>query len=347
MLAPLYIPVSWSMNSYAILGVPQNASPADIKRAYRRLAMHWHPDRNTSPEATERFKQIRGAYDRLLAGDRAEVPEAHHSPENNVAPEPEQSVAKAADIRLNLEISLVEAAAGCRKTIAYTRGNACDTCEGTGESGIARTRFCTHCHGSGRVHNAMRELKPCRACAGRGFFSERICPDCAGCGRDASSVSLEITVPAGMLPGDELRLSGQGEPESEGVQAGDLYLTIIISSHALFTLQGRDLHFVMPVSALLMMAGGKLELPSLGDFLSHTLKAGIPAACEVRLAGKGYPGRGKISSGDLVAQLQPVFPVNLDARQRKLLLQVNTLLMDDTAEFFPEIATWCDENGLD
>lgn len=335
------------MNSHAILGVPQNASPAEIKRAYRRLAMHWHPDRNTNPEATERFKQIRGAYDQLLAVDLPETVETDSPAENGSAPEAEESVAKAADIRLNLEISLQEAAAGCRKTIAYTRGHACSTCDGTGEAGMARTRFCDNCHGSGRVHDAKRLLKPCRACGGRGFFTERICPACAGSGRDAASVNLEIKVPAGMLPGDELRLSGQGEPASEDLQAGDLYLTIVISSHSLFQLRGRDLCFSMPVSALLMLAGGEVELPSLAGPLSHALEAGRPESCELRLAGKGYPGRGRNAAGDLVVCLQPVFPQKLNARQRKLLLQANASLMDEAAECFPEIADWREANGVD
>lgn len=337
------------MNSYAILGVPKNASPAEIKRAYRRLAMRWHPDRNTSPEATERFKQIRAAYDHLLAVDSPEPGETEPQQETAAAsePEPEESIAKAPDIRLNLEITLKEAATGCRKAVAYTRGNACSICDGSGESGIARTRFCDNCHGSGRVHDARRVLKPCRACDGRGFFTERICPGCAGSGRDAASVSLEITVPPGMLPGDELRLTGQGEPASDDLLAGDLYLNIIISSHPLFELHERDLSYNMPVSALLMLAGGELELPSLAGMLSHTLKAGQPKDKSLRLAGQGYPGRGKVGPGDLLVKLQPVFPVKLNARQRKLLLQANASLMEDVADGFPEIAAWLEANGLD
>ena len=150
-----------------------------------------------------------------------------------------------------------------------------------------------------------------------------------------------------MLPGDELRVSGQGEPESAGLQAGDLYLTIIIRSHPLFTLRDRDLHFCMPVSALLMLAGGEVELPSLSGLLTHPLKAGQPESRELRLAGKGYPGRGKNAPGDLIVQLQPVFPKKLNPRQRKLLLQANASLMEDAAECFPEIADWLEANGLD
>ena len=326
------------MNSYVILGVPRDASLADIKRAYRRLAMRWHPDRNTDPGATERFKQIRAAYDLLLtadAPDEADAPE-----ENDAAADAPESVARAADIRLNLVVGLYEAAAGCRKTVAYTRGKACPTCEGSGEAGMARTRFCPACHGSGRVHGPKRALVPCPDCGGRGFFSERICPDCAGSGRETASVSLEITVPRGMLPGDELRLAGQGEAASEGLQAGDLYLTIVLASHPLFQLQGRDLHCRMPVSALLMLAGGEIELPTLSGAVHQLLEAGLPEVRELRVAGKGYPGRGKIPAGDLVVRLEPVFPSKVNAKQRKLLLQAHAALMDNVPESFPEIAAW-------
>ena len=329
------------MNSdhHSILGVAPGASPAEVKRAYRRLAMRWHPDRNTDPAATEHFKRIRAAYEQLVAVDapaEAKTAEAEPEPE----PETEEAVAKAADIRLNLEISLEEAAAGCRRTIDYTRGKACPTCDGSGEAGMTRTRFCEACHGSGRVHDARRVLVSCAACVGRGFFSERICPDCGGSGRETASVSLEIRVPPGMLPGDELRLAGQGEAASDELVAGDLFLTIIIRSHPLFQLRGRDLHFSMPVSALDLLAGGEIELPVLAGSLRSTLAPGDPAARDVRLAGKGFPGRGKHPAGDLVVHLQPVFPGKLNARQRKLLLQANAALLDEAAGSLPEIAAW-------
>lgn len=328
------------MNSYAILGVPRDASLADIKRAYRRLAMRWHPDRNADPGATERFKQIRAAYDLLLTEEAPDDADVDAPPENDVAPEAQENVARAADIRLNLTVSLEEAAAGCWKTVAYTRGKACPTCEGSGESGMTRTRFCRACYGSGRVNGAKGSLVSCAECGGRGLFSERICPDCEGSGRETASVNLEITVPRGMLPGDELRLAGQGEAASEELQAGDLYLTIVIASHPVFQLQGRDLHYTMPVSALLMLAGGEVRFPSLNGVVPKLLDAGLPESREIRISGKGYPGRGKIPAGDLVVRLEPVFPSKVNTRQRKLMVQANAALMENLAESFPEIAAW-------
>lgn len=330
------------MSLHTILGVPKSATPDQIKRAYRRLAMRWHPDRNDDPGATERFKEIRAAYDQLTAQEIEEEVISGAAPDTEAEP----AVPKAADIRLNLEISLEEAAAGCRKAIKYSRGKPCPTCQGSGEAAISRTSFCGDCHGSGRVRDAQRTLVPCDACGGRGFFTERACRDCAGSGREMTEVSLECSVPPGMLSGDELRLSGQGEPALDGLQAGDLYLTIIIRSHPLYQLRGRDLCYVMPVSALALIAGGEIELPSLQGELRHSLEAGGAVATELRLSGLGYPGRGSVPAGDLLVSLQPVFPSRLDAKQRKLLQQAHAALMAKAAESLPEVAAWRKENGL-
>lgn len=340
------------IDPYDILGVARDSGPAEWKRAYRRLAMRWHPDRNDHPEATERFKVINAAYELIATVDAAKEPKTE-TPDNAAAEheapeaEAEDSVARAADIRLNLEVSLEEAAAGCRKTICVTRGKACPTCEGSGEAGMVRTRFCDACHGSGRVHDAHRRLVKCDACDGRGLFKERICPDCGGSGRELAEVSLKITVPPGMLPGDELRLAGQGEPGDEVLAAGHLYLTLVIRSHPLFQLHGRDLHCRMPASALAMIAGAEIDLPSLGGTLAHTLEAGPAEPRPLRLAGRGYPGRGRNPAGDLVVELEPVFPQKLNARQRKLLLQANAAMMGDLAEALPEIAAWRASHGFD
>lgn len=323
---------------HVVLGVAPDAGHAELKRAYRRLAMRWHPDRNSSPEAAERFKEIGAAYEALVAVDAGDGADSGGAEES--APP------RAADIRLNLELSLEEAAAGCRRKIRYTRGSPCATCDGTGESGIARTRFCDACHGSGRVRDGRRGLASCPACAGRGFFSERICPDCGGSGRDTTEVGLEIRVPAGMLPGDELRLAGQGEPGGEGLAAGDLYLTVVIRSHPLFRLQGRDLFYTMPLSALALIAGGEIEVPVIGGCLAVTLEPGAPSGRELKLPGRGYPGRAGNPAGDLKVDLQPVFPVRLSKKQRKALLAAEAALQENTDKALPDVAAWRESYGM-
>ena len=320
------------------LGVSPEAGPVEWKRAYRRLAMRWHPDRNDHPEATERFKEINAAYEVLLATG---------CPENDVGePEPEATVARAADIRLNLAISLEEAAPGCRRTITYTRGKACPTCAGSGEAGMSRTRFCQACHGSGRTHDAQRKLVSCPDCGGRGFFSERICPDCHGSGRETADVNIEIVVPPGMLSGDELRLAGQGEPGKEQLAAGDLYLTGVQTSHRLYRLDGRDIHYRMPVGALALLAGGEIELPTPAGSVVYTLDVGSTDAREIRIPGKGYPGRGNKPAGDLVVTLDAVFPARLSPCQRKLLMQAHQDMLDSIDDSLPPVADWQDSHGL-
>lgn len=323
------------MNFYTTLGVAPEASPADIKRAYRRLAMAWHPDRNDDPGATERFKQIRAAYDALLV--RAEAPV--EAPAEAAPPAPE-AVARAADIRLVLEITLVEASTGCDKILHYQRGRACPTCDGSGEHGISRTRFCQACHGSGRVRDNKQGLVSCTACVGRGFFSERICPDCHGSGRETADVNLHVKVPPGMLPGDDLRLAGQGEPGDGTLQAGDLFLSIVIHPHPLFHRQGRDLYLDMPVNALALIAGSAINVPLPVGTLVLPLEPGMAEVRELRLAGKGYPGRGKAAAGDLWLTLRPVFPQHLTGKQRKLLLQAVEAVNGAADDCLPAVAAW-------
>jgi len=324
---------------WTVLGVTRDSPPASWKRAYRRLAMRWHPDRNDDPAATERFKEIAAAYEALLAVDRPAVEEITPEPEPEPAEKPAAPV-KAADIRINLELPLVEAAIGCRKTIHFHRNHACAKCAGSGEAGVQRTRFCGACHGSGRVRDAARALVSCPECSGRGFFSERICPACAGSGHHSEDVSLLVTIPPGMLPGDDLRLAGQGEAASAGGLPGDLYLTMVIQAHPLFELQGSDVHLTMPVSALALMAGADIEIPALFGPVLYTLNAGSPTPRQCRLPGHGYPGRGRRARGDLIVALQPIFPAELGEQQRQALLQAHAALLDDVARALPELAAW-------
>lgn len=335
-----------TQDPYAVLGVSPESGPVEWKRAFRRLAMRWHPDRNDHPEATERFKEINAAYEQLTA---VEVPEPDAddaaSAAGEAAPATEEAP-RAADIRLNLEVTIEEGALGCRKTVHYTRGKACVTCDGSGEAGMSRTRFCDACHGSGRVRDAQRVLVPCDACGGRGFFTERICPDCGGSGRETTEVSLQVKVPAGMLPGDELRVAGQGEPGDDDLAAGDLYLTLVLRSHPLYRLDGRHVAYSMPVSALALLAGEEITLPTPLGPLRHALTPGTAGVRDLHLPGKGYPGRGRHAAGDLLVSLTPVFPARLTAEQRKLLLKAASSLQADVDATMPELADWQKRHGL-
>lgn len=359
------------MKNFAILGLRPGASAAEIKRAYRKLAMRWHPDRNSHPRASERFAQIRSAYERLLttserAATRVDAADPAGRPPSDAAEAAEpaetgpsaagagtgaapesgaesraDSRPRAGDVRQTLVLSLEEAAQGCSKTLSLLRGKACRQCAGSGEGGVSKTHFCQRCHGSGRIKGeAVGQLSLCPACDGRGVFSERRCPTCQGSGRELQAVSLEVVVPPAMLAGDELRLPGQGEPGSDFLAPGDLFLTLVIRAHALYRRQGRDLHCVMPVSALALMTGDDIEIPLLaGGRLRHRLEPGLPEGRELRFPGRGYPGRDRHLPGQLFVRLQPVFPRRLDPRQRALLQEADAALRDDP-HALPEITAW-------
>lgn len=301
--------------------------------------MAWHPDRSSHPEATERFKQIRAAYEALQRRDEPEegVPEAATD-----APQAQ----RATDIRIDLEVSLEEAAFGCEKSVTVDRGVACAGCDGSGESGISRSHPCQGCHGSGRVRHRHHGLEVCPQCGGRGYFSRRTCADCGGSGESRDRVSLQVTVPSGMLPGDELRLAGQGEPGGDDRLPGDLFLKLRIRRHALFELNGDELSCAMPVNALKLLAGGRIEVPALGGMAAIELAPGAIGARTIRLAGRGYPSRRSACSGDLVVHLQPVMPQCLDPEQLGLLQQAAEACEGRLAECLPEISAWRGRYGF-
>ena len=326
------------MTDHEILGISIDADPAEIKRAYRRMAMRWHPDRNPHPEAAERFKEIRAAYDALMSLDEDE--DSLSADENQTPNSSDSQTVRAADIRLNIQISLVEAFSGCLKSISYQRAHTCSRCAGTGEYGMSRTRFCAQCHGSGRVRDTSSGLKSCDACDGRGFFVERICPDCAGDGKILAEVHLEVKIPPGMLSGDDLRLSGQGQPETDTLAAGDLFLTVIIQSDPYFELKGRDLYLEMPVNALLLLAGGPLDVPLPVDGFSLELESGEMVPRTLCLAERGFPASGKKVAGDFYLTLQPVFPTQLTAKQKKTLSQLIGLVEESRENHLPQLSSW-------
>lgn len=317
-------------DAYALLGLSPGVPQQDIKRAFRQLAMRWHPDRNPDPEAQEHFKTLRAAYEHLIAlGD-----EFH----DNVSEAPPR--ARGADRRQDVALSLEEAYMGCEKPVRLVQESDCEACGATGEEILAHSRLCELCHGSGRVR-VENALQRCNACDGRGYRTRRPCSHCEGSGKTQTWRTLVVKVPPGLLAGDELRIAGEGEVSPDiGGQPGDLRLRIVLNPHELYRLDGRDLRLTRPVSALSLIAGGELSLPTPGGTIVMQLEAGSAAARELRLEGAGFPaGRGR-PAGALVVELQPVLPTNCDPNLRRLIAELDAELLRRSSRYLPEVARW-------
>ncbi len=305
---------------HRVLGIAADADAAAIKRAFRKLAMALHPDRNPDRDASEKFKAVRAAYDAMMAALLDAEAEAEVSDEAATGEPAPPATPRGDDLRRDLELTLEEAAFGCEKTLTLACFIPCATCDGSGEYGASRSSLCSHCHGSGRIREEGA-LKPCLACSGRGFFSSRSCPDCGGSGHHDASRHLQVHVPAGVVAGNELRLSGQGGAAPEGGEAGHLLLAIVLAAHPRFQLAGRDLILNQPISILRWLAGGELDVPLLGG---QSLRVTLPPATSLapdsqRCRGYGMPGRNGAAGGDLLINWQPYVPAPLDEATRAML----------------------------
>jgi molecular chaperone DnaJ len=335
-----------TLDAHALLGLAPGAELREIKRAFRRLAMRWHPDRNPDPSASEHFRRLRAAHDALLAGDgdRPADCDGDECAEAAAAYEHDGAHARAsrgADRRQELTLTLDEAFTGCERTIALGHEDACEVCDGRGETALAHSRLCAACHGSGRVRDGGR-LVGCRDCGGQGYRRTQSCPACAGGGRVWRGRSVSVRVPPGLVTGDVLRLAGEGEPAAtpDG-RPGDLHLTIVLAPHALFTLDGRDLVVERPVSALRLLIGGPLRIPLPGGAVRTVeLSAGTATARRLELPGAGWPGRGNQPDGTLIVKLKPVLPDAADADLHALLAALEAAVAADLARHLPEVAQW-------
>lgn len=310
-----------TFDPHEVLGLVPPASIAQVRKAFRRLAMRWHPDRNPNPEAAERFRQIRAAHDALLLeGEEAGS---------------EEEVARGPVEEGELWVSLEEAVLGARKSFTVSREQKCEECGGGGEVDLRYSRLCAPCHGSGRVRSAGG-LERCTVCGGRGYRFKATCDGCAGSGRLRAERSLEVVLPPLCAEGRVLRLAGQGPGAAD--EPGDLLLVVRYAAHPLFRRDAAGLHLSVPISAVAWLAGQALEVPVPGGHAEVLIPVGGQER-HFTLPGLGLP-RADGGRGDLFVDLELQMPTALDPGALKLLRQLDRRLAADEGRHFPEIAAW-------
>ncbi len=359
---------------YEVLGVNRDASDEEIKKAYRKLAMKHHPDRNPdNPRAEEQFKDAKQAYEILSDTEkRAAYDQFGHA---GVDPQAgmgaagagfggfadafsdifgdifgggrgRSNVYRGADLRYNLEISLEEAARGSDTRIRIPTMEECDTCHGTGAKPGTKPVTCSTCGGHGQVRMqqgffSIQQTFP--KCHGTGKMIPEPCGNCHGAGRVKQHKTLSVKIPAGIDDGDRIRLSGEGEAGASGGPPGDLYVVIHIRQHAVFTRDHSDLHCEMPITFTTAALGGDIEIPTLDGYAKIRIPAETQTGKVFRLRGKGIKGVRSSTHGDLLCHVMVETPVNLTPRQRELLMELEAINQRDDSRHNPRAKSWMDK----
>ena len=353
---------------YEVLGVPRDAGEQDIKSAYRKLALKYHPDRNPGDKtAEEHFKEAAEAYAVLAdAEKRAAYDRFGHAGVGSGASagfDPtifadfgdilgglgdvfgfgdlfgggrrRGGAGRGASLRYNLEIPFDESAKGTETTIQIPRHERCSECGGSGSAGGAAPATCPRCQGRGQVRyqqGFFTVAQTCSTCGGAGRVITRPCPACSGTGQTVHERRLTVKIPAGIASGQQLRLQGEGEHGTGGGPPGDLYVVVQVQDHAFFHREGDDLYCQVPVPFTSLALGTEIGIPTLDGREPLRIPEGTGAGTVFRLRGKGMPsvsGRGR---GDLHVQVDVVVPKKLTKAQRHAVEQLAKVLPAEQPE---------------
>jgi len=363
---------------YEVLGVAKNSSEAELKKAYRRLAMKHHPDRNPdSKEAEEKFKEAKEAYEVLTdAQKRSAYDQFGHAGVDpsmgaghgggagqgnfsdifgdvfgdifggagGAGGQQGNRAYRGADLRYNMTLSLEDAVAGTTVKIRVPTMVKCGTCSGTGAKKGTSPVKCSTCDGHGQVRmqqGFFSVQQTCPTCHGSGQEIKDPCNACHGQGRVQEQKTLSVKIPPGVDNGDRIRLGGEGEAGEAGGPAGDLYVQISVKKHAIFDRQDNNLYCEMPVDIVTAALGGVLEVPTLSGRVKLKIPAGSQSGKSFRLKGKGVKSVRGGSVGDLMCSIAVEVPVNLSNKQKELLQQFGDSL-NGNGKHSPLNKSWVD-----
>ena len=354
---------------YEVLGVSKDTSEAEIKKAYRRLAMKFHPDRNQDDPkgAEDKFKEAKEAYGVLSNSDlRARYDQFGHAGLEAMSDggfsgsgfddifgdlfgdifgsrRHSSRQAQAANLRYTMDIDLEEAVQGVEKIINVPRMVGCSTCSGTGAKPGTQPTTCDTCRGQGQVR--IQQLgftlaQTCPKCQGSGTVIKTPCSSCDGRGRVHETTKLSVNVPAGIDHGQQIRMAGMGEEGRSGVVPGDLFVQISIRRHPIFQRDGKDLHCEIPIGFTVAAMGGTVEIPTLEGRANLKIAAETQTGKIMRLRGKGVCGLRGGSSGDLYCRLLVETPVNLTSKQKALLEEFEQSVSEGGDRHTPGVSNW-------
>lgn len=345
---------------YEVLGVSKTASDDEIKKAYRKLAMKYHPDRNPdNAEAEEKFKEASEAYEVLSDSEKRSMYDrmGHNAFEGGFGgggfggggfnaedifsqfgdifggafgggSRGGQRQRRGSDLRYVMTLDLEEAIKGVKKTITFSAPAPCDVCDGKGAKNASDVETCRTCHGTGQIRmqqGFFAVQQTCSSCRGTGKTIKNPCNSCHGSGIKDRQQTLEVTIPAGVDNGDRVRLSGKGEAVTGG-QAGDLYVEVVVREHPIFQRDGADLYMDVPVSIADVALGKEIEIPTLDSRVSLKIPEGTQTGKLFRLRGKGVKPVRSTMVGDLLCRIVVETPTNLTERQRELLKELQATL---------------------
>ena len=347
---------------YEVLEVSRTCSEAELKTAFRKLAMKWHPDRNPGDKDCEhKFRELNEAYEILKDGDRRAAYDrfGHAAFEQGgggqqgfgndfasafadifegvfgMGPRGRSGGReRGADLRFNMEITLEEAYHGKTAEVRLPTSVTCEACSGSGAKAGTKPKTCATCNGQGKVRHAQGFFtleRTCPACHGRGQVIDDPCRNCSGSGRVTRERMLSVNIPAGVEDGTRIRLAGEGEAGARGGPAGDLYIFLSLGAHPFFQRDGADLHCRVPVSMVAAALGGEFEVPTIDNGRTRVkVPAGTQSGRRFRLANKGMPVLRAKQTGDMYVQVVVETPQNLTKKQREILVEFEKLSSQET-----------------